>query len=275
MRNRFVRVLFSLASLAVGCGGDGGAGGSIAMQNSALTSDSGGTSSQTAAIATLAVDPLAAGFTNALDAATKAQAALKNAFANPSCATAQVDGVIPSKVNVTLSACSGPYGLRSVSGQLAITYADQGSGVTVQLASQNLNVDGGTLQLAAVVTVANKANARSVSVQTTTQATTANGNTYQHAGSFNATWDAAMCLSLDGQFATVKDNRQLATIITGYKRCKMMCPQAGSVQLAFSDLGAGDAGTLQITYDGSSSAKVTQTSSKGVVANGSIALTCG
>lgn len=271
MRNLAKVLLFSLSAAAFGCGGTS----DVSTQSSALTSDSGNTASQTAGFATLAVDPLSAGFNNALDAATKAQAAVKDAFSNPSCATAQVDGVLPSKVQVTLNGCNGAYGLRNVSGQLAITYADQGSGVTIQMASQNLTVSGAAMQLAAVVTVANKSNVRSISVQTSSTATGASGASYQHAGSFNATWDTGMCLSLDGQFATVKDNRQLATVIAGYKRCKTMCPQSGSVQLAFADLGTGQAGTVQITYDGSTNAQVTQTMSNGTIAADKVALTCG
>lgn len=264
---------FAGAVLAAACGSGGS--GAVDAKNSALTNDSGNTASQTAAFASIAVDPLAGGFTDSLDAAKKAQAGIKNSFSNPACVSVQLDSIIPTKVVATLSSCSGGFGLKGASGQVAFTYASQGSGLTVQMASQNLNVDGGTLQLAAVVTVTNQANVRSVSVQTTTQATSANGGTYQHAGQFSAVWDTMMCLTLDGQFATVKDGQQLATVISGYKRCKAMCPQSGKVQVAFTNTSSGEAGAIEITYDGTSTAKVTQASSTGVSAQGSVQLSCG
>lgn len=244
------------------------------LNDSAVAADSAEATSQTAALAYLAVDPLAGAMApaTAQEAAAKAAAGAKVAFSGSACVTAVVDAD-PTRVIYTLTSCTGPFGLVRTSGKVTATYTKNGSQFTVALASvEPLKIGGAQLTLAATVTTTDLANTRSVNVTTTSSAVGQLGRTLAHAGSFNAAWDQNQCLTLNGSFTTTENNTQSSTLIADYSRCKNLCPQKGTFTLTTASLTG--ARVIQVTFGGAATANFT-VSGPGGQSSGTVALSCG
>lgn len=250
---RRIRTLALATTLCAPLFAVAGCGGSAAVSADAeVAADSTDTADAISALTSVSsegVDAQASGATSASIATAAATGAAGRLFP----ASCVVKNVVGNVATLTMTSCTGPYGLLNINGTLTATYMLTGSGagatLKVDLAGTAIKVNGATLNVATSATLSGTANSRSASVTSTTQATTARGNVITHAGMYNSTWDG-MCLTLSGSFATKAGANSYATTITDYKKCLNACPTQGSVTFV------GVANTLTITYSGGRSAKL-------------------
>ena len=238
----------SAVSIGAGCGGSA----VFSSADAELAADSTDTAdvvSGLTSVSTDGVDVSASGLTGE-QAATAAAAVAGTKFIQSACLTKAVVGNVAT---YTLNNCSGPYGLVLVTGTLTATYTVSVSGSTptlnVSLAGTGIKVNGMTVDVAATAKISGPTNNRSASVTSTSKAVTQRGNTINHSGAYDATWDG-MCMTLSGNFATQTAMNSYATVISGYKKCQNACPSQGTV--TFTNL----ANTLTITYTGGRMAKL-------------------
>ncbi|MSP58839.1 MAG: hypothetical protein EXR72_00590 [Myxococcales bacterium] len=200
-----------------------------AAESAALTGDSAGGDTGFAVVAT---EGLTAGNMASASAAATAAAGFAGTYLlPPGCVKATAAG---DKVTYEVTDCTGPYGMVHVSGTVtAVFSAVTASGATVAIAASNLKANGATITVAATVTVTTGLQ-KTLTVASQSNATGARGGTVTHRGTYTGTWDGA-CGTLTGTFQTsVAGNKAAAswgTTFAGYKRCKGMCPTAGTIVL--------------------------------------------
>lgn len=252
MKSQFHLALGSLLCASVlatsACGGSTG----FTSSDAEVAADSTETAdvvSGLTSVSTDGVDIAASGLTNE-QAATAAAAVAGSKFLLPACMTKNVVGNVAT---YKMTNCTGPYGLVLVTGTLDATYTVSIVGGTptlqVALLGTGIKVNNMTVDVATTAKISGPANNRSASVNSTSKAVTARGNTITHSGMYDATWDG-MCMTLSGSFATQTPMNNYTTVISGYKKCQNACPSQGTV--TFSNL----ANTLTITYTGARMAKL-------------------
>ena len=241
-------LLCAAAVVGSGCGGSAG----FSATDAELAADSTDTADVVSGLTSVSsdgVDVSASGLTGE-QAATAAAASAGSKFILPACLTKNVTGNVAT---YTLNSCSGPYGLVLVTGTLTATYTVAVAGgtptVNVNLVGTGIKVNGMTVDVATTAKISGPTSNRTASVTSTSKAVTQRGNTINHSGMYDATWDG-MCLTLSGSFATQTAMNSYATLISGYKKCQNACPSQGTV--TFTNL----ANTLTITYTGGRMAKL-------------------
>lgn len=212
--------------------------------------------SQTTGLAIVAVDPLAAGVADEVEAAARAAAAASGYFAEGGCLGAAVEPQRPDQVVLTFDDCEGPYGLAELTGEAAIRFARAGDGLSVTLATVgDLEIDDAQLGISATVGIPDLANPRSVAVQTASHLTLSDGLTLSHDGGFELSWDDGLCFTLSGQLATAAGDDTFSTKIEALHRCAGECPD-GTVTLGIGGAASGDLRTLQVVFDGDHTAEI-------------------
>jgi len=186
---------------------------------------------------------------------------------NPSgCATATQSG---ATVTMQLAGCTGPRGLRSVTGQLELVVSvGLSGGVSLHATGTDLDVDGATLSIDADATYTASAGSHTLAVETHGSGIGPRGNEIERAGQYTIEWDSAsQCRSLAGHWSTeVTTTRGTATRSNDVdmSRCAGSCPVGTITHHFLSDR------TLEITFDGSAVATWSTSGGK----SGSVELSC-
>ncbi|HEU4734311.1 MAG TPA: hypothetical protein VFT22_40745 [Kofleriaceae bacterium] len=171
----------------------------------------------------------------------------------------------PATLQAAFHDCTGPRGLLHVSGELdlAISVSTAGA-VIVHGTSNDLHVNGASLDIDATGTYATNGTSHSLTVTTSGTGTGPRGLAVDHEGSYTLTWDpTSQCRTLDGSWSTELGLRTRSNTVD-ISRCAGGCP-TGSIAHTFFG-----GNTLTVTFDGSATA--TWTVSTG--ASGTVALDC-
>ena len=262
MRISSVSFASLLVVTAVGCGNRVGSSSidQTAAELAVDSSDSGQT--EGAVMATLLEGTEApAGFA-APTADELAQRMLTRATARYSpagCVTATRTG---AEVDITLNGCTGPRGLRTVTGVIHVIGSVTASGDFQAVASaQGLMVNASIMDLNS--TAIYSPTAKTLAVTTASSGVGPLGNEITRTGAYTVTWTAT-CATVDGAWATTLGDAARSTTVQ-VQRCKDSCP-TGSV-VHNGRLGR----TVTVTFDGT--AVATWVSSKG--GSGTLDLPCG
>lgn len=195
------------------------------------------------------------------EAAQHAAANMAQALTPAGCMRAQVNGNV---IFYTLDACSGPYGLRQLSGGLTTAFGIVDGRLLVCIAATGLRVGTASVDMSTWSPVGS---ASTMTDQSTGSGTGPRGTSYARNGRYTASWDGS-CLELRGAWSTTAVDRSWDTTVTRYRYCAGQCPEAGSaVTLSGGQL----SDPVTITYDGDNTAGWTVSGRLGDVIN----LSCG
>lgn len=175
------------------------------------------------------------------------------------CVTATRTG---AEVNIALNACTGPRGLRTLTGAIKVigSVTDAGDFQAIATA-QGLMVNASIMDINS--TAVYSPSAKTLSVTTSGAGTGPLGNEITRTGAYTVAWTAT-CATVNGAWATTVGDAARSTTVQ-MQRCKDSCP-TGSV-VHNGRLGR----TVTVTFDGTGVA--TWVSSKG--GSGTIDLPCG
>jgi hypothetical protein len=193
-----------------------------------------------------------AGNALAIQAATKAAETLPGLHTPAGCATAKQDG---AKVTVTLTSCSGPYGLADISGSTTHTFsAASASAVTIDSTGDRVTGRGATLSFTAKGALQFGADGtRAMTVSSTGSGTGPRGSAINRTASYTVSWNPeTACRTLDGAWVAAGITRQQETKIEALAQCKGECPSAGTITRTFT--GTNVTRDVTITFDGSATA---------------------
>jgi hypothetical protein len=192
------------------------------------------------------------------DAASQAATAAGTYFAPPGCVQASASGNVATYV---LNGCTGPLGLVDVTGTVTATFTDGDGPLQVQIAGTGVTVGGVDYSVASTAVVTADGSTRNVSLTSTTAPSGVTRN-----AQYDFSWtQGTPCITLDGSGTTMVDSTTTTTTISDYARCSGQCPSAGVVSTT------GPNGTATLTFDGTSTPTVTDTTG----AQSEITLACG
>jgi hypothetical protein len=212
------------------------------------------------------IEGLGTGNKRALSGRTAAQVAeyiaahASGRYSPPSCVTTNVNG---ATVVLVFNNCTGPRGLRQVTGQLAEAVSVDAAGVHVHASATRLQIGQSTMDIDSMTVYTVSGETRSMSVTTNGAGTGPLGNSIVRQGDYTVTWDAS-CVSTNGWWATATGESSRSTTAQ-LKRCNHQCP-TGTVTHTQTRGGR----MITITFDGSAVAKWTTNSGK----SGTINLIC-
>lgn len=183
-----------------------------------------------------------------------------------SCVSTSVTGAL---VIYTLDACTGPYGLVTVSGAVHVSYRAGASGLAFVAQASDLDVNGGTLSFENEGVISGSGTSRTLELDVDARGTTPRGREYTRVGSYTLSWDAGTeCMSLEGDWATELERVSWSTTVRGYERCEGGCPASGG-----SIVWSSASGSVTVRYDGSARAEWEADGRR--ERTGSIPLVCG
>jgi hypothetical protein len=174
------------------------------------------------------------------------------------CLSANVNG---ATVVLVFNNCTGPQGLRKVTGQVVEVVSVDVAGIHVHASATRLQIGQTTMDIDSSIIYTIDSGNRSMSVTTSGAGTGPLGNSIVRQGNYTVTWDAS-CVATDGSWATTSGERSRSTTAQ-MKRCDHQCP-TGTVTHTHGGR------TTTITFDGSPVAKWTTNDGK----SGTINLIC-
>jgi hypothetical protein len=177
------------------------------------------------------------------------------------CATATESGLT---VKIVFNQCTGPRGLRQVSGELDLTVsAGAGGAIDIAAHAADLEIGMATISLDSTAVYTATSSSQSLDVTTHGSGTGPLGNTISHDGQYTATWDAT-CVSVEGSWSTEVGAAQRSTTAS-VMRCADQCPTGTITRDTFAGR------TIDITFDGTPVAKWTTSTGR----SGTFTLPCG
>jgi hypothetical protein len=179
-------------------------------------------------------------------------------YSPPGCLNANVNG---ATVVLVFNNCTGPRGLRQVTGELAEAVSVDAAGVHVHASATQLQLGESTMAIDSTIVYTIGSGTRSMSVTTSGAGTGPLGNSIVRQGNYTITWDAS-CVATNGSWATTSGESSRSTTAQ-LKRCNHQCP-TGTVTHTYGGR------TITITFDGSAVAKWTTSNGK----SGTINLIC-
>jgi len=210
--------------------------------------DSADVSSNEAAILYAGTDSSSAAMT-AEEAATAAWTNAGTFWQPAGCITATQDG---ATVTYVVNDCTGPFGLVHVTGTVVVVYSLAADGLHADATADDLDVNGGSMDLDATGVLSFEGTTRVLSVSTNGQGTSARGNSFLRHGDYTASWDpGTSCLGLDGSWSTVVGARTWSTDVVAFEKCGDSCPAEGG---HVSYHGGLSGVTVDVDFDGSASA---------------------
>jgi hypothetical protein len=248
-----VFALVSLATFAAGCAAKKGSSSSIDAQDSADSADANASSAQDSHFTQL--------FASSVTSNDPAAAADGNVPVNQmwpaGCATRKK--VDATTVKITLSNCTGPFGLVKVNGDLTAKFSAGANGALhVEVASENLTANTHPVSESGSGDITVSGSIRTVAWQGEWTRLNALGETVAHASDVTIAIDSAsLCGSVSGTAKTNVATREIDATISGYKICKLASGEDGcpSGEIAFRRVTTGR--TLTVDFDGTAEAKVT------------------
>lgn len=183
----------------------------------------------------------------------------KARYAPAGCATATRTG---AEFDITFNGCTGPRGLRTVTGSIHVVGSVIGNGDFQAVATaQGLMINASIMDIHS--TAIYSPSAKTLSVTSASAGVGPLGNEITRTGAYTVAWTAT-CATVDGAWATTVGDAARSTTVQ-MQRCKDSCP-TGSV-VHNGRLGR----TVTVTFDGTAVAN--WVSSKG--GSGTIGLPCG
>ncbi len=182
-------------------------------------------------------------------------------YAPAGCATVTESGLT---VKLVFDQCTGPRGLRQVSGEIDLTVsAGAGGAIDIAAAATNFEIGQATMSIDSQGVYTVSGTTKSLAVTTSGSGTGPLGNTIQHDGQYTATWDAS-CVSIEGSWSTEIGAAQRSTTAS-LMRCADQCPTGTLTRDTFRGH------TIDVTFDGTAVAKWTTSTGR----SGTIDLPCG
>jgi hypothetical protein len=171
-------------------------------------------------------------------------------FTPSGCARASASGNV---ITLQLNDCSGPFGLRNVSGTVTFTYAAANPGVGIAVAASGLQVGGGTLGINASGVLVGNGAGRTLTINTNSGGSGPNGNSLARQGQYTLTWNAGdSCANVDGVVTGGSGNVEQSTF-ESFNVCAHGCPRSGLLTVINTSTGT----VLTTTFHGTSSVTVT------------------
>jgi hypothetical protein len=178
------------------------------------------------------------------------------------CATATASSA--TSVVVELAGCTGPRGLRTITGTLDLAFsAADGGALQIDASATGLGVNGAVIDLAATALYASDGGTQTLDVTTHSSGVGALGYDLQHDGDYTVTWDGS-CATVDGAWSSERGDRSRSTT-ADLTRCAAMCPSGQVVR------DTADGRTITVAFDGSATASWSSSTGK----SGTFALACG
>jgi hypothetical protein len=199
------------------------------------------------ALMATSADDMEGATTNAAAVAARAEARAKARYLPAGCATITRQENVVTHV---LNGCTGPRGLRQLTGTLTVTFSDVATGVQIDMASKDLKVNQAIMDVASKGLLTNNGATKTLTISSAGNGVGPRGNKFVRTGSFTLVADPATeCLSLDGAWQLSVGTVARSTTITGVKVCKNSCPSAGTISHT------GFRGrNVTVTFDGSTEA---------------------
>ena len=179
------------------------------------------------------------------EAALRGAANMEQALTPAGCMRAEVTSNV---VTYTLDGCSGPYGLRQLSGGLTTAFALIDGRLLVCVAASGFRVGTASVDMSTWAPVGPTS---TTTDQSTGRGTGSRGTAFERNGRYTVSWDGS-CLELSGAWSTTASGRSWNTTVTRYRSCAGRCPEAGSV-VTLSGGALRD--PVTITYDGDDTAE--------------------
>jgi hypothetical protein len=160
------------------------------------------------------------------------------------------------KVTYAFAGCTGPFGLRSLTGSVVVTYArpSAGEGISLTLAARDLAVGRATLSLTARATVSLAGTTRTSTWEAELEGKTARDRAFKRSVQRTITSNAGeACITTTGRSTGEVAGDAITVTLERLTRCRGACPEAGGRITV-----EGASSTLDITFDGTSEAKVSR-----------------
>jgi hypothetical protein len=182
-------------------------------------------------------------------------------YAPAGCATVTESGLT---VKLVFADCTGPRGLRLVSGEVDLTVSAGAAGaIDIAATATNFQIGQATLSIDSQGVYTVSGSTKSLAVTTQGSGTGPLGNTIQHDGQYTATWDTT-CVSIEGSWSTEVGAAQRSTTAS-IMRCADQCPTGTLTRDTFRGH------TIDVTFDGTPVATWTTSTGR----SGTIDLPCG
>jgi hypothetical protein len=188
-------------------------------------------------------------------------AAQSDDFFGADCHTATVDG---AAVTYELTECDGPFGYTAITGSVTTTYRSLDPGVGFDIVANDLTIDEAPARFTLAGEISSDVRSVQVSVGNA-EIVGARGLRVTRSGDYRLRWGpSTRCAAVDGTFPSVVQEQTWDTTLAEWQVCPRGCPSmGGQVTLV------GEAGTVIVSYDGTSLASWTSAG-----AEGSIRLVC-
>lgn len=160
------------------------------------------------------------------------------------------------KVTYVFSGCTGPFGLRRLTGTVVIGYARPatGQGISLTLTAKDLEVGRATLSLTARATVSVEGTTRTSTWEAELEGKSARDRAFSRSVQRTITSTAGeACITTTGRSTGKVEGEALTVTLDKLTRCRGACPEAGGRITV-----EGASGTVDIAFDGTSEAKVTR-----------------
>lgn len=204
--------------------------------------------------------------TTPAEAAMLAAAQAADAFEDSACL---VSSQVGSTVTYTFSDCSGQHGLVHVSGTVDVTYGVTIKGVSLDVVSDDMTVNGVAFDLTASAVYVLGQDMQRLVVETSGTGTASHGRSATREGEYTFDWSADdACIALQGSWSHAGTERSGETSVTDFATCEGSCPAAGGT-IVYQG-GPSDA-SVTIAYDGSDAAGWSTSGGK----SGTLPLACG
>ena len=176
------------------------------------------------------------------------------------CVTTNLNG---TTVTINFNSCTGPRGLKQVTGTVVDTVAAGAAGaIDIQTTANRLQIGQTMMSIDSASQISNANGTRSMTVTTSGSGTGPLGNSISRQGSYTVT-STTTCATIDGYWASTTGDRSRSTV-KNISRCNQQCP-TGSISHNSGSR------TINIIFDGTSTAKWTTSNGK----SGTINLMCG
>lgn len=173
-----------------------------------------------------------------------------------------VENPTTSSVKYTFAGCTGPRGLRRLTGVVDVTYASANGVLTLDIKSTGLQVNKATIDWTAKATVTASGAMRTMNWTGHFTGTTGGGRTITRDNTKVMTWTVGdSCFEINGTSEGTVGARDVKTEVITYKRCKASCPEAGS-EIKVTHVSAGKVvdlvyGTDEATFTDAAGDKIT------------------
>lgn len=212
-----------------------------------------GSSAQTSRIEEMIYAPITSS-----DPADAASAVAAAQWWPAGCATRTKDAT-PGIVHITLTNCTGPFGVKQHTGDITVTFTKNADGTLhSQAASSNMTINGKPVTFSRSADITISGTTRTVHSTGAWTRDSGSGETVAHTTDLTTVVDtAARCRTSNGTASTKVGLRGVDSTIRDYKLCRNMDGSEGCPSGQVTHVHKLSGKTVTVDFDGSSQAKVT------------------